>query len=299
MATTIISKIPDKGDPSNVLQKFPNYSVKIHCCRYWWLENWEFNELSYPYWRIYHNDKIGAKIFYENREIELSPEKIVVITPDTSYSTKIRQNIIPENGYVIKGGRINEDEISDDISHLFIHFNMGFPYDNILPKIFEIDVDTFMSEKLESIKKYLKNTNSNSNFNFSINIIIHSFINQILSKISEDSWQLISNDKRILLVINFIEENINSNLENETLALKANMATNSFIRFFKDEVGITPQLFVKRKRVDEACVMLHHLNLSINEIASRTGFADRYHFSRVFKQKTGFSPAEYRKNLVG
>ncbi len=299
MASTIIPKKPDKGDPSDILQNFPNYNIKIHCCRYWWLKNWEFNELSYPYWRIYYNDKPGAKIFHQNKEVELSSNKIIIIAPNTSCSTRIDNNALPENEYNIKGGRIdkqNFNEAKQYISHLFIHFNIGFPYDNISPGIFEIEADSGLLNKIKLITTHLKETNTN--FNFSINIIIHSFINDILSHIPESSWGLISNDNRILSVLNFVEENISYNLDNETLATEANMATNSFIRLFRQEIGITPQLFVKRKRVDEACVMLHHLDLSINTIASKTGFADRYHFSRIFKQKTGFSPAQYRKNLI-
>ncbi len=298
MAASIIPKIPDKGDPSDILQKFPNYSVKIHCCRYWWLKNWEFNELSYPYWRIYHNDKEGAKIIYENQELNLTADKIIVITPNTSYATRFDNNIIPDKGYVLKGGRINENEVNDYISHLFIHFNIGFPYDNIIPEIFEIDIDNNLLDKINAIKEHLEHTQANSNFNFSINVIIHSFINELLSKIFENSKSLISSDKRILSVLNYVEENLNDNLNNDALAVKANMATNSFIRFFKQEIGLTPQLFVKKKRIDVACVMLHHFDTPINEVAVKTGFADRYHFSRIFKQITGFSPAQYRKNII-
>lgn len=30
------------GDPSTTVQYFPRVSIKIHCCRYWWLKNWEY-----------------------------------------------------------------------------------------------------------------------------------------------------------------------------------------------------------------------------------------------------------------
>ena len=75
------------------------------------------------------------------------------------------------------------------------------------------------------------------------------------------------------------------------------MATNAFTRLFTDELDISPQRFVKKKRIDKACVLLHHFDYSIDRVASETGFSDRYHFSKIFKQITGFSPAKYRKEF--
>lgn len=48
------------GDPSTTVQYFPRVSIKIHCCRYWWLKNWEYSTLSFPFWRIYHNTGVAT-----------------------------------------------------------------------------------------------------------------------------------------------------------------------------------------------------------------------------------------------
>jgi hypothetical protein len=41
--------------------------------------------------------------------------------------------------------------------------------------------------------------------------------------------------------------------------------------------------------------LLRTTNESLNSIASRLGFCDAFHFSRVFKTETGNSPSAYRK----
>jgi len=41
--------------------------------------------------------------------------------------------------------------------------------------------------------------------------------------------------------------------------------------------------------------MLHYSGRDIKAIAEDTGFCDRYHFSRIFKQLRGVSPAEFRR----
>ena len=294
-------KKPDKGDPSDVLQMFPSYNLQLHCCRYWWLQHWEFNELSFPYWRIYHNSYKGAVILYDNKEYALSPDKIVMIAPNTSYATRLYDHKIPDTGYELKGGRISasvsEKQLLEEkcILHLFIHFNIGMPYDNISPGVFIYELTDHLKEKLQVIKRHLNY--EHTRFSFYSNLAIHALISDLLSDLPENSWNLITKDYRILEVLSYVENNSSDELANPVLAEQANMATNAFTRLFTKELGISPQKYVKKKRIDQACILLHHSDISVNDVAIKTGFADRYHFSRIFKQITGVSPARYKKEF--
>ncbi len=294
-----IRKMPDKGDPSDVLQIFPHYNLQLHCCRYWWLQNWEFIELSFPYWRIYHNSYPGAVVIHEGKEYELTPDKIIMIAPNTSYSTRMFNHKIPEIGYSLKGGRVNwqlsEKNLVTNkyILHLFIHFNIGMPYDNISPGVFMYDLTDHIKGKLEIIKHHLNY--EHTRFSFHSSLAVQSLISDLLLDLPEENWNLITKDLRILEVLNYVDSNINKELSNPVLANVIKMATNAFTRLFTEEIGISPQRYIKKKRIDKACVMLHHSHLSIDEIALQTGFADRYHFSRIFKQIVKISPAKYKK----
>ncbi len=286
-----------QGDPSEIHQSFPSYDLQLHCCRYWWLKNWEFRELSFPFWRIYHNSYQGGTIIYEGKEYPLSPDKIIVITPNTSYSTRLYNHQIPRKGFALLGDRTNAGLPSDPnyILHLFIHFNLGIPYDHIKPGLYVFDINTYIKEKLDIIKKHLNY--EHASFNFHSTIAIHSLIIHLLSLLPENNWQYITDDHRFLHLLSYIESNINNDLSNPILAKEIQMSTNAFTRLFAELMGSSPQKYVKQKRVDKACVLLHHTNRSIEEIAGICGFADRYHFSRIFKQITHISPAVYRKNF--
>ncbi len=294
-------KIPDKGDPSDIIQVFPNYNIDIHCCRYWWLQKWEFKELSFPYWRIYHNSYKGAVILYNGKEFDLTPDKIIMIAPNTSYATRLYDHQIPEQGYSLKGGRVSsgldKSTISIDpyILHLFIHFNIGMPYDNVSSGVFEYKITDHLKDKLQIIKQHLNY--EHSKFSFYTSLSIQSLISDLLSELPEERWNIITKDTRILKVLNLIENKIDTDLSNPKLAVQAQMATNAFTRLFVDEINISPQKYVKKKRIDQACILLHHSSFSIDQVAAQTGFADRYHFSRIFKQITGLSPAKYRKDF--
>ena len=296
-----LKKIPDKGDPSDILQLFPKYNLQLLCCRYWWLTKWEFRELSFPYWRVYYNNQSGAFLKHREKEIELDPSKIYLISPNTSYSTHLFDHKIPINTFTIEGGRIGDklnfppSDGSRLIEHLFIHFNIGMPYDNISPGIFSFPLTEHIKDKITIITNHLS-VNS-AQFSFYPFLAIQSLIADLLNEIEESNWDLLSNDSRILSTLSYIEHKIRNDLTNEKLAGICHMATNSFTRLFTEETGISPQRYIKKKRIDTACIQLHYTDKSIDEIADATGFANRYHFSRIFKQTTGTSPAKYRKEF--
>jgi transcriptional regulator GlxA family with amidase domain len=76
------------------------------------------------------------------------------------------------------------------------------------------------------------------------------------------------------------------------------MSVNAFARLFKEQTAYSPRKYLVRMRVEKACNLLHHSELSIEQIAAACGFADRYYFTRVFTQNMHTSPGAYRKNSV-
>lgn len=65
---------------------------------------------------------------------------------------------------------------------------------------------------------------------------------------------------------------------------------------FRAETGTTLGQYHLGLRLDEARQLLVQTDLTITEIAERTGFCNQKHFSSIFKRKTGISPFAYRKN---
>jgi len=65
-------------------------------------------------------------------------------------------------------------------------------------------------------------------------------------------------------------------------------------RTFKKYYRTTVGEYVRRLRLDWATRQLSETKDSIAEIALAAGFYDQSHFSHLFKQHTGFTPAEFR-----
>jgi AraC family transcriptional regulator len=55
-----------------------------------------------------------------------------------------------------------------------------------------------------------------------------------------------------------------------------------------------PDLWLAERRVERAMLMLKSSKASIGEIAVSSGFYDRRHLARVFRNMIGVSPEEWR-----
>lgn len=73
-----------------------------------------------------------------------------------------------------------------------------------------------------------------------------------------------------------------------------NLSANYFGDLIKKETGKTAQDYIQSKVIDIAKERIFNINKSISEVAYELGFKYPQHFTRLFKQKTGVSPNEYR-----
>jgi AraC-like DNA-binding protein len=73
-----------------------------------------------------------------------------------------------------------------------------------------------------------------------------------------------------------------------------NLSPNYFSDLLKSETGKNTQEHIHYYLLEKAKDLLKHSNLSISEIAYELGFEYSQNFSKLFKKKTGISPAVYR-----
>ena len=79
------------------------------------------------------------------------------------------------------------------------------------------------------------------------------------------------------------------------LADTAHLQKNYFCRLFREATGVTPMAYLNQVRVQNARRLLRSTDLSLTEIALRTGFWDSSHFSRTFRRIAGSPPSQLRK----
>lgn len=77
-------------------------------------------------------------------------------------------------------------------------------------------------------------------------------------------------------------------------AEQLHLSPNYFGDLIKKETGSTALDYVQSKLIDEAKTRIFDASKTINDIATELGFKYQQHFTRLFKQKVGVTPNEYR-----
>ena len=296
-------EIPPEGDPSGRIQEFQEVLPRLLCCRYWWMAEWKSQQMSFPYWRLYWNRSGRAWIVY-NKTIYLEPNKVVLIPPNTPFASDIDLSRVPSNQlYSLKGGRVESAameeamEAEGKVLHMFIHFTLGYPFDIISPDIFVFDITSTQQDLILSITRQLMD--GQVKFEQTGSLELYSLLFSLLHQLPSSAWKNRKLDLRVLQGIRYMEQNIrNTEISNSQLALIGGMSVNAYARLFKEQTGYSPRKYLLRMRVEKSCNLLHHSDLSIEQIASACGFSDRYYFTRVFSRTMLASPGEYRRNSV-
>ena len=84
-------------------------------------------------------------------------------------------------------------------------------------------------------------------------------------------------------------------IDMSALAHSLHVSYRHFRRIFKAATGMPPHQYLLNIRIIQARRLLEEKNIKISTLAALVGFDDPYHFSRVFKQKTGIAPARWRE----
>ena len=78
------------------------------------------------------------------------------------------------------------------------------------------------------------------------------------------------------------------------------MAGFSYERFrkrFAELKGVPPARYRLMRLVDQAGLLLTADDSPLRVIAGELGFCDEFHFSKLFKQRTGLSPSAFRQQM--
>lgn len=107
-----------------------------------------------------------------------------------------------------------------------------------------------------------------------------------------------NNFNKIAKVINYIDNNFQNKLCLEELAKLAHMNPNYFSTYFKKVMNVSVVSYIKKKRLENACLLLRTTKTCISDIATSVGFSNISYFNKAFRQHVHFSPSEYREEIM-
>ena len=128
-------------------------------------------------------------------------------------------------------------------------------------------------------------------------------IEKLRSILSTLGFELLSEKKEALLsdlkssLSELVEINSNSDESikvSEFLSKRFNKNYDSLSEFFSVNEGTTIEQYYIQQRVEKVKELLVYTDLSLNEIAYKTGYSSPYHLSGQFKRVTGLTPSYFK-----
>lgn len=104
------------------------------------------------------------------------------------------------------------------------------------------------------------------------------------------------NHKKLSENIQFICNNYDKKLTLKMLAENVNMSQSAYVRLFNSVFKVSPMQYVINYRLSRAKYMLANTDMTVTDIACRTGFYDSAHLNKIFLSLEGICPSEYRNN---
>jgi len=98
--------------------------------------------------------------------------------------------------------------------------------------------------------------------------------------------------------VDYIEENLDKEMEIDQIAEVAYLSPFYFQRLFSRLVKKPVREYIKLRRLAHACETLKNKEHRILDIALENGFNSHEFFSKTFKEAFGITPDQYRKNPI-
>ncbi len=175
----------------------------------------------------------------------------------------------------------------------------ALPLDKIKNDLFDL-----MSGANKATKEIVKDFYS-ENFDNAFSVLsqendiamLKDFVQKLLSECAQAIQAAKSQNENptIKKVCDYIDQNLDKEISLEEMADYSSVSPFYLSKLFKDEKGVTFINFITDKRLDKSRELLSKSDLSIKEITAQIGYNDQNYFSRIFKNKFGLSPKEYRQ----
>jgi AraC-like DNA-binding protein len=98
-------------------------------------------------------------------------------------------------------------------------------------------------------------------------------------------------------LVTFIDAHLQDTASLRDLCLHVGMSPSHFAKKFRNSTGLSLHRFLNYRRIRRSLALLRQRSLPLQELASEAGFSSQSHFTHVFTNLTGVSPAKYRKQF--
>lgn len=239
---------------------------------------WEHDNLAAPYWRLYANGDPGWSVSLEGVSTPLLPGRMLLIPPETPFAAR-------------------GDPAGAAVEHTYIHFLASPPFEAARPAIHDLPSPPRDRRALREAVPEWSQGEGYAPIPAPEATRLARLCRILLTALEAapvGDLRAPVRDPRVRHAMAALTRDWLAPPSVPDLATELGMSVSTFTRAFRKATGMPPRAWLLARRIDYACRLLHHGNETIDAIAARTGFSDRYHLSKVFAKQRGMGPAAFR-----
>ncbi len=96
-------------------------------------------------------------------------------------------------------------------------------------------------------------------------------------------------------IVQYLHTNYAKEINFSQIASDYNFSASYLTKIFREHTGTSPIKYLIEYRIKIAKGLLKDTNLTVKEIAEKTGFVDQFYFSKCFKNYCGVTPSQYKE----
>lgn len=228
--------------------------------------HWDARDVCSGYWRLYLNDRNGASLaLADGARYPLLAGRIYFVPAWVRFSCR---NTRP-------------------VGHLYIHFDLigvtGVTVQRLFHKPLTLPPDRHL---LATADRLVGNTPATL-------LQAKALVYAALAQLRFDALPAVR--APVAAAQEHIEQHLGTLMTNAALAKLCHFSEDHFVRLFRQHLGQTPAQYILERRIATATTHLAFSADSIEHIATQLGFANRYHFTKMFTRRMGLGPAAYRR----
>ncbi|MFW6061004.1 MAG: helix-turn-helix domain-containing protein [Phycisphaeraceae bacterium] len=244
---------------------------------------WNAQRVRSSYWRLYVHGRSGAWLALERGRHALPPRQVHFVPPWVRFSC---HNTRP-------------------LRHLFLHFDLLPLPAAVVRELFPAPVSLAPNTTTRSAIAMLRRQfQQRADRDAPVTVAaaktlayaaLTSLFDQLEPAQAHRLQAFARGEHPVGPALRHIDQYLDEPLDNAQLAELCHFSESHFIRRFRDTLGQTPAQYILERRISRAAEQLLFTDQSIDHIAASTGFANRFHFTRMFTRRMGLPPAQYRR----
>lgn len=136
--------------------------------------------------------------------------------------------------------------------------------------------------------------------------LIDGYLYELTQECYDESWKQADevrmmtggvnvSDFRVRRAVKLMRQEMGNPVVLEDIAGQSGLSRPHFFKLFKQQTGLTPNLYLNTLKIEKALEDLSDPRLTVNSISDQLGFSSQASFSRFFTSNVGLAPSYYRR----